>query len=141
MRHLSPLASSGWSGRMENEDVVERVKRYGNAEVRSIDAFVGCQTILTITYGLNRDGHEDREDRERTRMTFAIFASVRVYASLMPAFDSGSWRTRLPVAAKMALLTAGSTGGSAGSPNPVGGLFVTRKCTSISGGAWRMRTG
>ena len=37
--------------------------------------------------------------------------------------------------------TAGSTGGSAGSPNPVGGLLVNRKCTSISGGAWRMRTG
>src|SRR5262245_7005271 len=58
-----------------------------------------------------------------------------------PLFDSGRVLSRLPVAAKIALLTAGSTGGSAGSPRPVGGLFVTTKCTSISGGAWRIRTG
>ncbi len=37
---------------------------------------------------------------------------------------------RLPVAAKMALHTAGIAGGSAGSPMPVGEWSVWRKCTS-----------
>ena len=45
----------------------------------------------------------------------------------------GSVRMRLPVAAKIALQTAGSNGGSAGSPRPVGGLSVFRKCTSTCG--------
>ena len=47
---------------------------------------------------------------------------------------------RLPVAAKIALQSAGMTGGSAGSPRPVGGLSVMRKCTS-TGGAWSIRSG
>ena len=42
---------------------------------------------------------------------------------------------RFPVNVKSALHTAGITGGSAGSPNPVGELSVLRKWTSISGGA------
>ncbi len=47
---------------------------------------------------------------------------------------------RLPVAEKIALVTAGMIGGNAGSPRPVGGLLVFRKCTSISFGAWFIRT-
>ena len=47
----------------------------------------------------------------------------------------------LQTAAKIALVTDGIDGGKAGSPRPVGELFVRRKCTSISGGAWRMRVG
>ena len=46
---------------------------------------------------------------------------------------------RSPVAAKMALQTAGNNGGSAGSPKPVGALLVFRKCTSMSGGTWLSR--
>jgi len=48
---------------------------------------------------------------------------------------------RVPVAAKIALHTAGIAGGSAGSPRPVGGLFVALKCTSIAGGACAIRIG
>ena len=47
---------------------------------------------------------------------------------------------RLPVAAKMALQRAGTTGGNAGSPRPVGGLSVMRNATS-TGGAWSIRSG
>jgi|TARA_Y100000294_G_scaffold175713_1_gene196428 hypothetical protein len=38
-----------------------------------------------------------------------------------------------PVAANMALVTAGANGGNAGSPRPVDGLSLSMKCTSISG--------
>src|SRR5690606_763305 len=54
---------------------------------------------------------------------------------LRSCFESGSERMRFPVAAKIALHSAGITGGSGGSPRPVGGLSVLRKCTSSSGGA------
>ncbi len=40
---------------------------------------------------------------------------------LRSVFDSGSSRTRCPVAAKIALHTAGASGGNAGSPRPVTG--------------------
>ena len=40
---------------------------------------------------------------------------------------------RFPVAAKIALQSAGTTGGSAGSPMPVGGYSVTFQCTSTGG--------
>ena len=52
----------------------------------------------------------------------------------------GNERTRLPVAAKMALHRAGITGGRAGSPSPVGPWSVRTKCTSIGGAAF-IRTG
>jgi hypothetical protein len=42
----------------------------------------------------------------------------------------GSERTRLPVAAKMALHNAGTTGGSAGSPMPVTGESLFTNDTS-----------
>ncbi len=45
--------------------------------------------------------------------------------------ESGIWRTRLPVAAKIALQMAGATGGKAGSPSPVVGNLVERKCVSM----------
>jgi hypothetical protein len=59
--------------------------------------------------------------RLRAGQTFSTSASI------------GSVRTRLPVAAKMALQRAGTTGGSAGSPSPVGGLSVMRNSTSTGG--------
>src|SRR6185503_16210641 len=84
-------------------------------------------------------------DRDRARKFVSLGSlrslGTRRYARRKPLFESGRLLMRLPVAAKIALLTAGSTGGSAGSPRPVGGLFVTTKCTSISGGACRIRTG
>src|SRR5262245_42832571 len=107
------------------------------------------------------DCDRGRDDRERPRQETFMFLIAVTHANMVPRlaplardgrpgtgqasrnplFDSGSVRSRLPVAAKIALLTAGSTGGSAGSPRPVGGLLVSTKCTSISGGACRMRTG
>ena len=56
-----------------------------------------------------------------------------------PLFVIGSSRMRLPVAAKMALAMAGSTGGNMGSPKPVGGKFVFRKWASIWPGVWFIR--
>ena len=47
---------------------------------------------------------------------------------------------RLPVAAKIAFVSAGTTGGSAGSPRPVGALPERTQWTSISGGAWVIRS-
>ena len=46
------------------------------------------------------------------------------YDQRKPLFESGRVRMRLPVAVKMAFATAGKIGGSAGSPNPVGGKAV-----------------
>ena len=51
----------------------------------------------------------------------------------------GNERTRLPVAAKIALAIAGATGGITGSPTPVVGLSVFRKCISIFAGVSGMR--
>src|SRR5260370_11534271 len=45
----------------------------------------------------------------------------------------GRRRRRLPVAAKMALPTAGATTGKPGSPMPVGSSLLMTKCTSILG--------
>ena len=68
-------------------------------------------------------------------------SSIQVlYAQLKPCLESGNERTRLAVAAKIALQIADSTGGSAGSPSPVGEFCVFLKCTSISGGASLIRT-
>jgi hypothetical protein len=46
----------------------------------------------------------------------------------------GKVRTRLPVAAKTTLQTAGAAAGRPGSPNPVGGAADLTKWTSISRG-------
>src|SRR5215469_7379646 len=54
--------------------------------------------------------------------------------TLYQAFNrTGNERIRVPVAAKMALVRAGITGGSAGSPRPVGGLSGLTQAISISG--------
>src|SRR6185503_19024227 len=65
----------------------------------------------------------------------------RLHAHLYPCFARGNVRTRWPVAVKIAFAIAGRIGGSAGSPRPVGLLSVVRKCTLISFGAWRIRSG
>src|SRR6185437_9727940 len=61
-------------------------------------------------------------------------------AQLKPWVWSGSERTRLPVAVKIAFVSAGIIGGNAGSPRPVGGWSDFRNATSISGGACVRRT-
>ena len=48
---------------------------------------------------------------------------------------------RTPVAAKMALVIAGTAGGSDGSPSPVGSKSVSRNLTSMLAGACGMRAG
>ena len=58
-----------------------------------------------------------------------------------PSSLMGSVRTRCPVAAKMALHTAGARGGSAGSPSPVGSWSLATKCTSTSGVAGILSSG
>lgn len=45
--------------------------------------------------------------------------------------DSGSSRTRLPVAAKMALQSAGTNGGTPGSPTPPGGALLSTIVTFV----------
>ena len=52
---------------------------------------------------------------------------VRYQAQLKPLRCRGRVRMRLPVAAKMALATAGRIGGSVGSPRPVGAKSVVRQ--------------
>ena len=54
------------------------------------------------------------------------------HRKLSPA--NGSVRIRLPVAAKIALHTAGAAAGRPGSPKPVGGADDFMKCTSTTGG-------
>src|SRR5882672_1563290 len=49
------------------------------------------------------------------------------------AVSIGSVRTRLPVAEKIALTSAGMTGGNAGSPRPVGAAVLRMKWTSTGG--------
>jgi hypothetical protein len=51
---------------------------------------------------------------------FSSLVLTAGYAQRKPCFDSGSERIRCPVAAKIALHTAGKIGGNAGSPSPVG---------------------
>src|SRR5688500_13025119 len=65
---------------------------------------------------------------------------ISSYAQRKPCFDSGSERTRTPLAAKIAFVSAGMSGGSDGSPRPVGGLFDFTQCTSICGGACAIRS-
>ena len=46
-------------------------------------------------------------------------------------FDSGNSRTRFPVAAKIALHTAGANGGTPGSPTPAGGASLSTMYTLV----------
>ena len=52
----------------------------------------------------------------------------------------GSVRTRMPVAAKIALHTAGAAAGRPGSPNPVGGAEDLMNSTSTTGGTRFIRS-
>jgi hypothetical protein len=66
---------------------------------------------------------------DSSRSSLCRLLSVQT-ASLM---RMGSLRTRLPVAAKIALATAGAAHGTPGSPMPPGFSSLRTTCTSISG--------
>ena len=66
---------------------------------------------------------------------FVLSFAAADYAQLKPCLLIGSVRMRSPVAAKIALATDGITGGSDGSPRPVGLLFDFTQCASMTGGA------
>src|SRR5260370_41076562 len=55
------------------------------------------------------------------------------------AFESGSSRIRFPVAAKIALQTAGANGGTPGSPTPPGGASLSQLHTLVLYGASLLR--
>ena len=76
-----------------------------------------------------------------SRMLSLMFAPSRVnaHAERKSSGLIGSRRTRLPVAAKIALATAGATGGTPGSPTPVGCSVLGTMYTSIAGDS-NMRT-
>ncbi len=75
--------------------------------------------------------------RPSTGQPFTVCTAPRSY-QLKSCFDNGNDRTRLPVAAKIAFVTAGTTGGNAGSPTPVGALSAMFQCTSTGADCpWR----
>ncbi len=74
--------------------------------------------------GIADDHHQDGQSANPQTKRYHTVKFSRI---------SGKLRTRSPVAAKIALHTAGATGGSAGSPNPVGGKSDWMKCASTSG--------
>src|SRR5579863_38002 len=58
-----------------------------------------------------------------SRRYFALHSANSAYEN--PFRASGSSRTRLPVAAKIALHRAGTNGGTPGSPTPAGGAVLS----------------
>ncbi len=103
--------------------------------VRNVRSVLLQKSIPTLRLYMKRNGSPNQNllADQRDKM-FALKAVSRRglrarspgttkpdHAQLKPCFASGSERIRLPVTAKIALHTAGKTGGSAGSPSPVGG--------------------
>jgi hypothetical protein len=64
----------------------------------------------------------------------------RSYADLSSALSIGSFRRRLPVAAKIALVTAGTIAEVPGSPIPPGGSALCTMWTSMAGASFIRRT-
>src|SRR4029077_13663363 len=65
---------------------------------------------------------------------------ARAWAGRAPARSNGSVCSRIPVAARTALATAGAIGGVPGSPTPEGGFVEGTMCTSIARGMSLMRS-
>ena len=80
---------------------------------------------------MKAEAEVEQADRDNDDLRIAVPDTSR-YA-FNASVSMGRVRIRLPVAAKMALHRAGITGGNAGSPRPVGGWSVVRKCTSTGG--------
>lgn len=66
-------------------------------------------------------------------LRWTLKPSNAVYPDLSWALSIGSFRTRLPVAAKIALVTAGITADVPGSPTPPGASALLTRWTSIKG--------
>jgi hypothetical protein len=61
---------------------------------------------------------------------YLVFCSLHAYyAAFNDAGSMGSARIRFPVAAKMALQSAGAMGGTPGSPTPPGGALLSKMWT------------
>jgi hypothetical protein len=76
---------------------------------------------------------EPSHPRPQTRTTTHARLSISCWI--------GNDRMRLPVAAKIALHTAGAIGGTPGSPTPVGFSFEGTMCTSTFGISFILSTG
>jgi hypothetical protein len=68
---------------------------------------------------------ESQQEKRCKNLPFCIIRHLRILAMSLHAERKssdliGRRRTRLPVAAKIAFATAGATGGTPGSPTPVG---------------------
>src|SRR5262249_48021308 len=89
--------------------------------------------------GLASERNGRDQERERDRIPCCIRrrdipCSVHGSASLPPpASRTGSLRRRLPLAAKIALATAGATGGTPGSPTPPIFSVLSTIATSMRG--------
>src|SRR6185437_2821097 len=80
-----------------------------------------------------RDGRGRRVRRGEPGRGIQHRPRVRVRRLRYVESDSGSTRSRLPVAAASALATAGAIGGTPGSPTPVGLSVDGTMCTSMAG--------
>src|ERR1700686_1853036 len=71
--------------------------------------------------------------------SFCALLKLIVESQAKPARLNGNSRTRLPVAAKIALQSAGAKGGRPGSPIPAGGASLGTMWMYVSRGASFMR--
>src|SRR5690349_9524135 len=71
-----------------------------------------------------------------TNMSSTLIAAATYFADapFSLVLDSGSSRTRVPVAAKIALVSAGTNGGTPGSPIPAGGALLSTIVTLVRRG-------
>ncbi len=92
-----------------------------------LDYYISKHMPRSIELIANHEGHEAtrRKNHAGNSLMFLCYArsSERI----------GKRRTLFPVAAKIAFVSAGATGGTPGSPTPVGFSLLGTICTSISG--------
>ena len=109
---------------------------------RGVTSLGGVSVALLIQQLLH-GCQERRRDAERRARGGPAFRSGLEESAAQAFFRSsariGSRRTRLPVAAKIALHTAGATVGTPGSPMPPGASPDSRMCTSVRG-VWAIRS-
>ena len=106
-----------------------------NTEVYEVSAEGGDVRV----YGLRASGREvlRRRRHDHTRSRRPLGRAPNQAGSRRPR---GSSRRRSPVAAKIALATAGATGGTPGSPTPAGGASLSTRWTWMLRGTSFMRT-
>ena len=130
---------------------VRRKKRHPRSSVKqSRPGATGTTARIQIGFFMMTEADETHQRRVRaqTKPPSSVWGwtavetnnAQRLNSTADRCLASGNWRMRLPVAAKIALQIAGATGGRAGSPSPVVGYFVWRKCISIFAGASVMRS-